>query len=449
MRKLSYFILGIIILFVLIFAITPLFIGSQVKNYLNTQAAALQKKHPGTQIDITQYQRHWFSSDATFTLHYKLPFLLSGGCQSTPITITLNAHIKHGPLITYSMDGKKYHQLAKSALILTNPNMDGQVIALSDWHHGVKTIFDVESFADKTATISFLIKELTGYIDYNHASKKLNYAINLAEFQHSKQLASGHTDMMQSTHNTFKGTMNNVQGLWIGTLHSSRDHLSITRNKTAMLTLKNVQTTLQSKSKNKRANYNMSMTAQDLTLAGEQLGALSWHASLTNADTNALAELQDRSQKICSSSHFSLSNLVAMTPPLLALVEKGVTLNIQNLTLTPTDSGPISLTASMQFIEAPQGISVLNALKYMSANANVSLPRAFLLQQLTEFYQNELVKHPQHKDALSASEKASATVTRWIKNKMLFEKTNQMLETNVSIKNDTILINGKAPKFDQ
>ncbi len=67
MRKLSYFILGIIILFVLIFTVTPLFIGSQVKTYLNAQTTALNKKHAAS-ISLSGYQRHWCSSDATLTV---------------------------------------------------------------------------------------------------------------------------------------------------------------------------------------------------------------------------------------------------------------------------------------------------------------------------------------------------------------------------------------------
>ena len=132
--------------------------------------------------------------------------------------------------------------------------------------------------------------------------------------------------------------------------------------------------------------------------------------------------------------------------PIFTLIEKGLTLNIQNFTLNLPDSNPIKLTASLQFIAAPQGVNFLNALKYMSANAKLSLPREFVVQQLTEFYQDMLTKS-NAKGTRSASARAQQTLQQWIHNQM-FTSDNGSLTSIISIKEGEVLVNGKKPKFE-
>jgi uncharacterized protein YdgA (DUF945 family) len=445
MRKLSYFILGLILLFVIIFAVTPVLIGSTVHSYVDNTAQNIQQKHPDSSIKITKYDRHWFSSDASFKVTYRLPFILSGMSRGKPVTLAFNAHIKHGPLISYTSDGKRFHELAKSATVLTSPDMQGTITIVTSWRHDIKVLFDVENFNSNMNQVQLTAKNIEGYVNYLSSSKSINYDLSIGSLSKTFEPLPNVKDKSVSINSKLKGSLTKDENFWAGNLTASRDDVTVTRNGTPMMEIKNIVTAYSSQVTDGRANLRAQVKAANVTFAGQKYGALSYAASVTNADIKSLNQLIGAFKKFYLSDNISFSNVISIYSPLLTLAEKGITVNIQNFTLDLPDSDPIQLTATLQFVEAPQDINFLNFFKYMSANGHIALPREFVLQQLTEFYQDILSK--QNDTEHSASAKAEQTLNEWIANKMLTEKSNGLLESNFNVKDGRLLVNGLSPDF--
>lgn len=445
MRKLAYFILGLILLFVIIFAFSPWLIGNRVQSYVAQTSQTIQQKYPGTSVEVVNYNKHWFSSDATFKVTYRVPLLFSSLGRSNPITLTFNAHITHGPIVGYTRNGSRHHTLAKSAIVLTSPNMQGNITVVANWNNSVNTIFDVERFKSDLNQSSLTLQNLMGHLDYAHGSQDLHYDVTIGQFIHTITSAQG-KDSVNTTNSKLKGTLSRQDDFWAGTLRISRDSVNVTRNNTLMLGVKNITADYSSKVHEGRADLHSEVKAADVTFAGEQYGSLGYTASMLNADIPSLNKLIDAAKKLYLSNDVSMGRMIAIYAPLSNLVEKGLTLNVQNFKLDLPDQDPITFTASIQFIQAPQDINFLNIFNYMSATGNVSMPREFVLQQFTEFFQDILNK--QHNTHDSASHQAQQALDEWIANKMLIQKTKDLLEMQFSVKQGKLLINDHEPNFE-
>lgn len=445
MRKFSYFILGIILLFVAIFVITPYFIGAQLQKHVNQHIVKLEHQHPAISITVDHYNRHWFSSDINFTVNYRVPFIFSGLRPGNPISLKFNAHIEHGPIISYTVDGKKIHQLGNSAIFLTNPKMQGEIISIINWRHHIHTVFEVEHFTHQSNTTSITIKNLNGYLDFNHMTQHIDYDIKIGHFKNIASLLPNVHDAISTANSELKGSATKHDGLWVGKTTFKRENTRLARNNTLAVDVKDLTGTINSHIDDDRVGYQVHITAADVALAGQQLGALSFMANLNNVNAKIFSQLIDTTIRL-HKQNTSLSDLAKAYQLIFSLTEKGLTFNIQNFSLSLPDSSPISLTASLQFIAAPQGTNFLNALKYMSANAQLNIPREFVQQQLTEYFQNMLVK-TNPKNSLSANARAHQTIQQWINNQLVIPQ-NDSLHTSISIKEGNLLVNDKKPNFE-
>lgn len=159
MRKLSFYILGIILLFVIIFAATPYFVGNSLKHAQLNKLLSEQKS-----IKVTDYKQHWFSSEADVLLS---PSALTNLDIPSPLALNLHLHIEHGPLVSYTLNGEKHRKLAKAVIFVTAaPDvMKGQVIILLDWDGTTSTkYYAIDSLNKKVKNDSISIKNFSGVI---------------------------------------------------------------------------------------------------------------------------------------------------------------------------------------------------------------------------------------------------------------------------------------------
>ncbi|WP_444995038.1 YdgA family protein [Aliikangiella sp. IMCC44359] len=91
----------ILIIATAILLIPPYFIGSKVETILRDQIKK-SNVNPSYQIEITDYQKGWFSSSAKMTIALKLPSNISNTPE--PVHITVNQNMQHGPLL-WKVDG--------------------------------------------------------------------------------------------------------------------------------------------------------------------------------------------------------------------------------------------------------------------------------------------------------------------------------------------------------
>lgn len=445
MRKLSYFVIGILILIVAIFVVTPYFIGNTTQEHLSQELATLHQQHPNITAKISNYRRRWFSSDVTATVDYQASALFPGDMTiSKPMKFQLNARIDHGPIISYTLDGKKIHRLGKAAIVFTSPQMQGDIVAVADWNGSVELYFNVEKFNYQTAESSISAQNVKGYLQHNLNHKLLNYNITIGRYKIFNALSQNMHDTFDAANTHLQGQLTKQEGLWIGQVQIQRESSVMMRNNKLATAVKNLNFDFDSELKNNKANFTMKLNAADFTFARQKLGKLSYALNISQMDPQALRQLMSALQKIRRGER-SFSNITAVYSPMFTLVEKGLTIDLQNLTIALPDSAPIKLAATIQFVAAPQGVNLINAVKYMSAHANLSLPREFLLQQLTEFYQDQMTKSST-KPTLSASEHAKQTLQQWL-NRHMLKANGDVLEAVITIKDGELLVNGNKADF--
>ncbi|PHQ81228.1 MAG: hypothetical protein COB66_02860, partial [Coxiella sp. (in: Bacteria)] len=261
MRKLSFYILGIILLFVVIIVVSPFFIGNSLQSGIQTKLNKFEQKHPGVQISVADYNRHWFSSDATLAVSYQLPSIITGFTRTQPIKLTVNMHIEHGPIIAYTIDGKKHHELAKAALLISGPpdSMEGQITTIINWNKSTRTLFDVKRLAFKDAKMNFLLQGLTGYVTHDTMPSTINYAITIQKLVNTSNLLKNVSDTMSMSDGAGSGTLTKEDGIWVGKITASRQSMSMMRNKKSVFSFKQFKQTLDSTVTNERADYKFTL----------------------------------------------------------------------------------------------------------------------------------------------------------------------------------------------
>ncbi|PHQ79155.1 MAG: hypothetical protein COB66_07470, partial [Coxiella sp. (in: Bacteria)] len=177
-------------------------------------------------------------------------------------------------------------------------------------------------------------------------------------------------------------------------------------------------------------------------------GPLSLTFDASQLDVQALNKIIAAAESIyLGGNSVTFSNLTSIYPPLLKLMEKGMSLSLKNFKLALPDSQAIQANVTAHFAAQPNGLSILHIGKGISLNGNLSLPRAFMLQQLTGFFQDMIAKKELSTDPTLAGTRAKATLAHWVGNKMFITGANTSLKTQFTIKNGEIKVNGIAPNF--
>lgn len=441
MRKLSFFILGIILLFVIIFAATPYFLGSQV------DSAKLSRIFGDTKnTRIIDYKKHWFNSEANLLLNSNALTDLH-----IPSTLALHFHmrIEHGPLVSYTLNGHKYRKLAKAVIFLTAAPtvMNGQIIIILDWNDTVIKHFAIDSLNSTFKNNSISIKDFNGTIKQESIKgiPTYNTHIVIAQLSSSYESMPGVTNQYAISDLQSRGDHTQQAGLWIGNNTAAYTNLSLMRNNSPLLAFKNLLTSRDSTLTNGLVRFTAHVQAANTNFAKEPLGALAIDFSANNINVNALQYFLTQVKTI-NLPNLSASQLLQLLPSAIHLLEKGLMFDLTKFQLNVPNLAPISLQAHISFTNAKHGLHLFNITQHIQAHGMLSIPEKFLTQQLTEFYQDMITSHHQHPD-LTAEARAKQTLNTWINNKMLKKGRDNTLLLSFKAEDGTLLINGHHPSF--
>ena len=134
MRTFPRFFVAILVLLALFFGLSPYFAGEIAEQQFNNQLQTLNGQSPYITITPSNYQRHWFNSTAQLTIDMHSP---KGSPAQFDKKVTVNAIIKHGPLI--KVNGGFY--FAKGALIIESNTSDfeGSLVYIVNWRNQLIT----------------------------------------------------------------------------------------------------------------------------------------------------------------------------------------------------------------------------------------------------------------------------------------------------------------------
>ncbi len=441
MRKLSFFILGIILLFVTIFAATPYFAGSLVNSEKLSRIFGDAKN-----VRIIHYKRHWFNSEASLLLNSNA---LVGLHIPNTLALHLHMRIEHGPLVSYTLDGHKYRKLAKAVIFLTAKPamMKGQIIILLDWDGSISKHFAIDSFNSKINHNSLLIRDVNGTIKEEVVNGTLtkNSKIAIAQLSSSYDSQAGVTNQYAISNFQSHGENSKQAGLWIGNNTNAYSNFILMRNNSPLLAFKNLQTNTDTTLANGLVNFTAHTQAASASFAKEPLGTFSMDLAAKHIDVNALQYFM-KQVKTINHLHLSATQLLLLLPSTINLLEKGLVLDLTKFRLNIPNLAPVSLQAQLSFVKAGDGIHLFNLTQHIQAHGVLTLPEEFLIQQLTEFYQNMMISHHQN-PGLSAEDRAKQTLNTWINNKMLKKGHNNTVLLSFKAENGTLLINGHHPNF--
>lgn len=472
MRKLSIYILCLVVLLVLIFVVAPYYVGSTVHSQLNRHITKLEKTHPNLKIKILDYKKQWYQSDITLQITH--PFALieppvpSG--KETNFTTTVYAHIKHGPFVIYKgNDGKTHYRLAKAAITLTGDNkyVNGSITSIIHWNNTINASVDLKRLALQSPGHSLLVNNLTGTYEYSPSQKTLDYHLQASKLSKAfiANEADGETLHMKSDIENINKqvTLNKHDGIWYGsrTTHAAQmtESARFTSVRgggkpsivdTLLSNIQDGQTNLNLTRQAGKATLTIQKSAKKVQFQQQNFGALNLEFSVTGLDTAALSTLSKRFETLREHSAFSASGGAKLIGPLSALLQKGFSVNLKHFSLK-SESGtstPVTANTHIQMQPVTDTASVMAYIQALSAKGEITLPRETALQGLKLLFQNVLndYKADHHTIKETPTSLATNMLRVLIKDKILILK-NGILSMQFSFEKGQLLINGKKPDF--
>ena len=129
MKSVIYTIIGLIIIVIAAFLVSPYFVGSKTHEGFSQLVAKINKEYPYVTVTLEDYQRHWFSSTAKVKVNLHLPKYIDPK-QEVSKDITFDAVIKHGPIYLFGKNHSSDVKVGLGAFIITgsSPTFQGKII---------------------------------------------------------------------------------------------------------------------------------------------------------------------------------------------------------------------------------------------------------------------------------------------------------------------------------
>jgi len=439
MRKIAAVVFIIILILVLIIFIGPLFVGMEIqKQYPKILQTISQQRH--VKVTIDKMQRDWFHTDATITF----------APESMPnVKLVIHQRIHHGPfIIGKSASGKKSIMYAR-ALVSSNSdskNWNFHSSVLWTFENDLKSQSNLQNalFSDSLGN-HFKLSDVTANATYNLNQHSLDGQYKVAQL-------NIHATPEDKTGQPIDVVLQNISGsmrttfdhaLWYGSHQSQIENLKGMSNNKDLFSANNLAIHYYAQKMKENSNFDFNLSAQQINLPHNKVGPVQMSLSFYDINTQSLVNFINVSSSMSPEQQSNMMLLSALYKPTLDLVSKGFSIRM-NKFIVNTANGAFNLNFQAKLPAQPENQGIGELLKSFTFQGRASMPKHMLLDQLTQFYKQKQLHHPELN--ITPKDVADHVVQQWIANKMLVE-SGANVSMNMSFKAGNFLINGNQPDF--
>lgn len=480
MRKLIVILVSVVVLCVLITCV-PYVLGLYTKTKLAQAIEQLNHENYSVHVKLQDYQRSWFSSQAKLEVDITDQRLLQGYrallADSHPqsLTLTLNAHIAHGPVFAHHSPGHLFDASVGWAYLhgnlkLTNANNDATsadqqktfaIIGLKLGFSGNSYIvlhYLPSEYSDNSLTVrtqgatgEWTINNTFDQITGDHINKP--FVIQLGDVQLN---ISDDLRIQLNQQRT-------QYGFWLGTFNLQLPELAVTQSNQPVAAIKKVNithdTTLSDKllqtqtvidvdkvddgQGNAFGPLHMQFDVQHLDVDTiNQMTALSQQLNIALLARSQVAE-PDAESAVASTAIQQQMHIVALQQQLLSLVPKllakGANLGLNIMADMP--DGTVHSKTTINFPvqqDVQQRVHLISVLNQAKANFMLAMPKPLMLT-LTSYItaaqirslanentdENTLSSLPSAELVAQSQQIAQTLLTHLVEQKMLIEQDDQ------------------------
>jgi len=454
MRKLAYIISGVIFLAIIVIFILPFTMGFLIKGQYQDLIKHISP-NPDVKLKLIQFDRGWFSSHARVKITFGAKTAKQARYKGTlkpSISFIVKEHILHGPFIlgkTKAGDTKLFFARALIQNDVKKTNITFQSTTLWTWGNELKSKFYAKDVNVTNQVMQLILKELKGSVIYNLSNNKvnINVSLNSGEFNIKNPRTPTTSTMSISMKNIQSSSDYKQDGvLWYGKRSLSIDNITVNTFDNKKIVLTGIHANANQNRKDEKTNIVLSYDTKSLNGAGLNIGPIVFNMSFNGLNTKALKAFVTQAAQTNKNGATKRQEFTKLYNPLMQLLAKGLEVNVNKFNIK-TDKGPVDFKAQL-IIPPGASPSIQFLTKNAKMEANLQVPRAWLTQQVTSFYEKRKLKSPHTMNSqLSPQQLAQQHVEYWIKNEKLIESGN-MLKMHIVYKDGKFLINGKPPTYN-
>lgn len=371
------------------------------------------------EITITDYQRHWFDSNATFTLKLRQPLVSNGiGLDKANNELqqwTVNAHILHGPVVISPRSVKLAQAIVEAEVVLTkeqNALLQRENTSLTLANISLEINLDGSSslrikgapLTYKGEKVSLNLQGMNIQVAFSAFLNKIKSTIDLPSLDFSHEDTALH---LEGVTINYAGAKNDLD-LWVGQRQASFKSLSVKNgsNNNLALTGFMLNTNVSEEQHLVTARTTISLDSLDFNNMNYTQNTIAWEAN--NLDVVMLAKLQHEIRKLSDMSDPSLQQGMSIVKYLGLLLSKGVTLNIKQVAShTPWGEFMASGQIDSAKTNNEDFLAVLTSLR---GEFNLQVEQALAQYLLAKYYESD-VKGSEP----PPEEQAKNTLNEWLK----------------------------------
>ena len=421
-----------------IFLLLPMLMGLIAENKCKQIADIINTTTPFN-VKITDYQRGWFSADATAQISLNK---LDAPNQLHQLTITAN--IIHGPVL---IDWARFQFV--QAMVNANINLnsaqnnllkrslDAGPIATTKikFRLSGNTVFTLESppLAYQDQDSNFHWQGLKIKTDLSPLYNQIQSKIDFSGIDMGKKDYNFHLGKMTTTYQGNKTS----DGLWIGERNLQLDSFATKNDNNRIISLGglNLHSLMTSDQKNS-VNIAATLAIDNLNINSATYSQNKLDFEINKLEQSTLAKLQQ--QLISNKNIFSPQTNITVDA-ILAVLNNGSEINVKQFN-TDTPWGKLLTIVKITFANQPNNSGFLATVINSAINANISAEKGLALHLLEKFYQ----VIPSGNQANNPAKQAEVLLNGWQQSgKITTSELDNYLHMVVDYKNSQFSINNK------
>lgn len=380
----------------------------------------------GMLVDIAQYHRHWFGSNAQVTVKIHMPEQMNQDIDGKTITIPaqdfsvdMPVNIHHGPII-----------YADSRVLFGLGYAEGQVSLPKELLEKISTVFEVpvkqpdldlsvfvnyrnqSRFEMKIPAFNLVAKDGKGGMDWLGMKGDVSVSSDLNRID-GGFMVNG-LKLVKDNNLTVVGPVNSqylfnksAEGLYLGKASVIAPSLVITKDSKPLFELANFKAQSESMTSAGLFNSDLMVSLDKMFLNNKTYEAGLIDVSVKNLDANVLAKLNGQANKLKNASGSDRQKIMfEMLPELPKLFGKGVTLELGTMKLTVPDG---EVNGHFK-IALPKGevVNPFQLIQKIEGEGKFQLPMTVVKKALVESIVQKEASQTSPQGAIMAASSASA-----------------------------------------
>lgn len=424
----SFFIVGA--LFIL-----PYGLGFIAQNKY-TQVLDVFSKSSAMQMTLLDYQRGWFSSEATI----KVTPQSKSGIITEPFMI--KQRIEHGPIFSLASGKGGESLLLGQGLIISHIESTFGAIDILNWIKLDGTLWGnvhapVLHFVDAHAEQDVTVHNFSGVFKLPANLRQFSAHFGVSQIAVKTNKFEQHIDQI----NLYYHLQKSESGLFLGRRALTVGSMVLdTPVYPSKLAFNGFNIRAYDTEQNHRTNHEIDIGLQQISINHGNYGPQEMVLAINQLDTATLLTLRKELNKLRRGDALSEQAVAKYQQLFVALLSKGLEIHIKKLQIV-TPWGNPSLVADMILPAQPADDDLKRLLRAANMNVAANTPATFLVRALEKFYTLTQSAHPTTPN-IDNSVIAQQQVSDWVSKKWLLPKDNGY-QINILYQNQYATINGQ------